>query len=152
MATAQAKARRVRRSIEGDLMSASTTAGETASIAMQQGMAAARARNPFAASEWFRRELGERPGNLVAKAWLGQSLCVVGQLVEGLPLLRSAAAGLLDKAASDGKAFSQALEAIAGLQQWGDMEGALAPARRAVALAPQDARAHRTLAITCGQL
>lgn len=132
-------------------MSASTTVGAT-SVAMQQGMAAARARNPFAASEWFRRELAERPENLAAKAWLGQSLCVIGQLVEGLALLRSAAAGLLERAHGNDMTFSQALEAIAGLQQWGDMEGALAPARRAAALAPEDARAHRTLAITCGQL
>jgi len=132
-------------------MSGPARQGES-SVAMQQGIAAARARNPFAAADWFRRELAAHPDNASAQGWLGQSLCVIGQVVERVSLLRAAADALLERAAGDDAVFSRALEVIGGLQQWGDMQGALGPARRAAALAPQDARAHRALAITCGQL
>ncbi len=123
-----------------------------ASLAMEQGMAAVRAQSPYAAADWFRRELAANPGNLEASAWLGQSLCVMGHMVEGRAQLRSAASGLLDIARGPDAAFARAIEAITGLQQWGDMEGALPLSRRAAELAPGDPAGRRVLAITYGQL
>src|SRR4051812_43800644 len=113
-----------------------------ASIAMEQGLAAARAHSPYAAADWFRRELTANPSNVEAKAWLGQSLCVIGQILEGQRELREAAAGLLAQARGADAAFGRAIEVITGLQQWGDMAGALELCRRAVDIAPDDARSH----------
>ncbi len=121
-------------------------------IAMEQGLAAVRARHTFAAVDWFRRELAANPGNHEARGWLGQSLCVIGHNLEGVEQLKAAGAAMLATAGDKPAAIGQVLEVITSLQQWGEMEGALELSRQLAVIAPQDPAAHRLHAISCGQL
>lgn len=120
------------------------------SNAMKMGVAAAQARNAAEAIGWFRKALDEAPGDPSAQAWLGQCLCRTGQRVEGVALLRAAAARFLpEDGAPD---LDRGLHTVTELQGWGDFEGALELCRRATAAAPEAARAWQLLAVTCGQL
>jgi len=121
-------------------------------IAMEQGLAAVRARHPFAAVDWFRRELTANPENQEARGWLGQSLCVIGHILEGAEQLKTAGAALLSALPEEAGAVSRLLEVITSLQQWGEMEAALQLSRQLIAVAPRDPGAQRALAICCGQL
>jgi tetratricopeptide (TPR) repeat protein len=118
---------------------------------MKMGLAAAQARNVGEAIGWFRKALAETPDDPVAKAWLGQSLCLTGDRVAGVALLREAARQFVRPPASEPD-VPRALETIAQLQGWGDFEGALEFCRLAVQAAPDDMRAHQVLAVTCGQV
>ena len=118
---------------------------------MQKGVAAAQARNVREAIGWFRKAVAEDPGNPNARAWLGQSLCRAGQRMDGLAMLRTAAHDFLPAPPAPAR-IDEALHTLTEIQGWGDFGTALKLSRLAAAAAPDDARAHQLMAVTCGQL
>jgi len=118
---------------------------------MQLGLKAAQARNAAEALGWFQRAHEQDPADAQARAWLGQSLCAVGQRLDGVAHLRGAGAQLLKAAGASGD-LTKVFEVISRLHGWSDFAGALELARGAVALNPNHPQAQQLLAVTCGQL
>ena len=116
---------------------------------MTLGHAAVKARDASAAVGWFRRALTDQPDDPEAHAWLGQSLCHMGQIAEGAPHLRAAARNWLQ---AGGLELDRALEVVGQLHQWRDFQGALDLLKTAVDGEPTSGRALQMLAATYGQL
>lgn len=118
---------------------------------MQQGLAAARARNPVEAARWFERAWQEMPENVEARAWLGQALCSIGKRVEGTGHLLEAGRGFLLKA-RESKNLSHVLEVVGQLQHWGEYSPALDLLKEAVDVDPGEFRGQQLLAVSYAQL
>ncbi|WP_419814314.1 sulfotransferase [Glacieibacterium sp.] len=120
------------------------------SISLQRGIAAAHARDPRTAAQWFRRALAESPSNAAAEAWLGQALCALGERLAGTRHLAKAGRAML--AAPSAQTPVRLVEILSQLQQWGDVPAALDLARAATAAYPDHARLQQLLAVACSQL
>lgn len=118
---------------------------------MQRGLAAVQAQDVAAAALWFEQALKESPGDPQAMAWLGQCLCNVGQEERGVAHLREAAQAYV-KLATAQHGIAPAMEIIEQLQEWGDVEGAVAALHLAAEYAPGEFRVFQMLAAGCAQL
>jgi hypothetical protein len=118
---------------------------------MQRGLAAAQARNPAEAVQWFEAACKENPNDAQARAWLGQSLCSSGRRADGTALLREAG-GLILHAARGLGSINPVLEIAAQLQHWSDFAGALELLSKAARVRPFEFRCHQLLAVTYAQL
>lgn len=122
---------------------------------VQLGVEAVRRNNLADALTCFEKAHAENPADPEACAWLGQTLCSLGQRQAGTPHLAAAARQLIDNARQVAHLHAstrQACETLTQLQHWQAFEHALPLARELAALAPRDAGAQRQLALVCGQL
>jgi Flp pilus assembly protein TadD len=118
---------------------------------MQRGLAAAKARKPAEAAQWFQKACQESPDDAQAKAWFGQALCSIGRRDEGVACLRQAGQGLV-KDACETKSVNLILEVAGQLQHWSDFPGALELLLAAVEINPLEFRGCQMLAVTYAQL
>ncbi len=122
---------------------------------IQLGQQAVEQKNLPQALAWFEKAHAQDPSNPLARAWLGQVQCKLGQQQSGVAHLVAAARRLIDNArgvqnlAVDTR---QACEVLVQLQNHGALEQALPLVRELAALAPRSAQAQQLLAATCGQL
>ena len=117
---------------------------------LQRGVAAAKARNPVEAVQWFRKAVDENPADSKASAWLGQALCAIGERLEGTARLFRAGETMLEQRLPG--EFSKIIEIIVQLQQWSDIPAALSLCRRAAEVEPQNGHIQQLLAVCLGQL
>jgi tetratricopeptide (TPR) repeat protein len=116
---------------------------------LRRGLAAANARNPVEAAQWFRKAVDENPLDATAAAWLGQALCAIGERLEGTARLFQAGEIMLKQPLA--KELPKVIEVIVQLQQWGDVASALTLCRRAAEIEPNNGRIRQLLAVCLGQ-
>lgn len=119
------------------------------STLVQQGVRAAQAQDALGALAWFKRAHELDPTDPLARAWLGQTLCHLGQRIDGLAHLDAAGRAYLQGAEPD---FAKAHEVLGQLHAHSGHEQALALARTLALAQPGSARAQQLLAATCGQV
>jgi Flp pilus assembly protein TadD len=117
---------------------------------LRRGMAAAQARNPVEAAEWFRKAVDENPADSKAAAWLGQALCATGERLEGTARLLQAGETMLAQRVPG--EFPKIIEIIVQLQQWSEMNAALTLCHRAAEADPKNGEIQQLLAVCLGQL
>ena len=117
---------------------------------LQRGIAAAKARNPVEAVQWFRKAVDENPSDCKALAWLGQALCAIGERLEGTARLLQSGETMLEQRLPG--EFPKVIEIIMQLQQWNDVSSALSLCRRAAEAEPGNGRVQQLLAVCLGQL
>ncbi|MDT9001960.1 sulfotransferase [Paucibacter sp. APW11] len=118
---------------------------------LQRAIQAFQAQQYEQAASAFEQALSADPDDIQARAGLGQSLCTLGRLHEGLALLNEAGGDLLDLAEDDGQ-IGYVLEIVQQLQQFGDFISSHQLCDAAVKLAPEDARGLQLLAVAAAQL
>lgn len=118
---------------------------------MQRGYTAIQNQNIAEAAQWFEKALKENPEDAQAMAWLGQSLCNIGQRDQGIPHLRQAGRHFLEKASAS-KNVGIVLEIVEQLQHWSDFTGALELGKQAVQIDSSDALGYQLLALSYSQL
>lgn len=118
---------------------------------MQMGLMAARARNGAAAAQWFEKAVQQNPADGQARAWLGQSLCSIGQRLQGVAHLQQAGDMLLAAARQTGNA-TPVIEVANQLLHWGEVAAAVDLLEGSVELAPGHAGSWQMLAAGYAQL
>lgn len=118
-------------------------------ILLQRGVDAARAGRPHEAADCFSKVLAADGGNITARAWLGQALCASRRQKEGTEQLREAAAQLLDL--DDINRVPHVIEIVVQLQQLAELSSALSLCERLASSYPNNAKAHRLLAMCLHQ-
>lgn len=118
---------------------------------MQRGHAAVQARDFAMAAQWFERATQDNSKDSQARAALGQSLCWLGRLEEGLEHLRQSGQ-LLAKKARKTRDVSLLLSLVDQLHFWNDYAGALELAKLAAQFNPSEVRSFQLLALTHSRL
>ena len=118
---------------------------------MQRGHAAVKAQNIEAAVQYFEQAWKESPEDPLAQAWLGQSLCSMGQNKQGLAHLRQAGMQLIQTSVAS-KNINVILEIAAQLQHWGDFQAALELLSQAIKINDSEFRCFQLIAATYAQL